>query len=145
MKKKILIIIGVVLLAGGFAAKTFLMPPAKAAVPKIKGTVYVLPKQFTLNLQDGHFATLNVALELAPGQSDGSSATSAPSSDSSVGTLPEEPAIRAIITDAVTNQTSATLISDGGRARIRHQVLQSIRAQTDVKVDSVLFTDVAVQ
>jgi flagellar FliL protein len=146
MKKKILIILGVLVLAGGFAAKTFLMAPPKPAPQKIAGTIYMLPKQFTLNLQDGHYATLNVALELAPGQSDGATAAdAAPSSDQLIGTLPEEPAIRAIITNAVTNETSSTLVSDSGRSRIIHQILGAIKAQTDVKVKNVLFTDLAVQ
>jgi flagellar basal body-associated protein FliL len=146
MKKKILIILGVLVLAGGFAAKTFLMPPAKAAPQKIAGTIYMLPKQFTLNLQDGHYATLNVALELAPGQSDGATAASAaPTSDEILGTLPEEAAVRAIITNVVTGQTSSALIDEGGRNHVIHQILMAIRAQTDVKVDNVLFTDLAVQ
>ncbi len=41
---------------------------------KIKGTIYVLPAPFLLNLTDGRYAKLTVGLELAPGQSDGASA-----------------------------------------------------------------------
>ena len=38
---------------------------------KINGTIYILPKQFTLNLNGGQYATLTVALLLAPSQSVG--------------------------------------------------------------------------
>src|SRR5580692_11068815 len=77
--------------------------PAPVNKDKIKGTIYVMPAPFLLNLQDGRFAKLTVALELAPGQSDGASATAAAASgENAVGTLPEEPIVREIVTDAVT-------------------------------------------
>ena len=144
MKKKILIILPIVLLGGGYVAKGKLMPP-KVVKPKLAGKIYILPHQFTLNLTDGHYATLTVALELAPGQSDGASATNIPATGSVVGTLPEEAVIRAIITNDVTNQTSNTLTSESGRTGLEQQILSQIKSETDVKVDQVFFTDVAVQ
>lgn len=144
MKKKILIIGAVVLLGGGYVAKGTLMPPAKTH-DKIAGTIYILSKQFTLNLRDGHFATLNVALELAPGQSAGASGEGAAAPPDGYGTLPEEAAIRDIVTNVVTDQSSADLIDPDRRERIKHTILLAIRNGTDVKVSSVLFTDVAVQ
>jgi flagellar basal body-associated protein FliL len=144
MKKKILIILPIVLLGGGYVAKAKLMPP-KVVKPKIAGVIYILPHQFTLNLTDGHYATLTVALELAPGQSDGASADNTPAAGSVVGTLPEEAVIRAIITNDVTNDSSNTLISESGRTGIEQAILSQIKSQTDVKVDEVFFTDVAVQ
>ena len=146
MKKKILIILPVLLLGGGYVAKAKLMAP-KVAPQKLAGEVYILPKQFMLNLQDGHYATLTVALELAPGQSDGATAADAggPPAGSTVGTLPEEAVIRSIITNLITNQTSNTLVTDTGRAGLQSQILSQIKSQTDVKVDKVFFTDVAVQ
>jgi flagellar basal body-associated protein FliL len=145
MKKKLMIIIPVLLLGGGYVAKAKLMPP-KVVKPKIAGEIYILPKQFTLNLQDGHFATLTVALELAPGQSDGATAADAGSSTSAtVGTLPEEAVIRAIITNLITNDTSNALVTNSGRTGLESQILSDIKSETDVKVDQVFFTDVAVQ
>ena len=144
MNKKILIILPIVLLGGGYVAKGKLMPP-KVVKPKLGGEIYILPHQFTLNLTDGHYATLTVALELAPGQSDGASATNTPAAGSVVGTLPEEAVIWAIITGDVTNQTSNTVISASGRTGLEQQILSQIKTQTDVKVDQVFFTDVAVQ
>jgi flagellar FliL protein len=144
-KKKILILLLVILLGGGYVAKGKLMPP-KVVKQKINGEIYILPKQFTLNLKDSRYATLTAALVLAPGQSDGSTAASASAgTDSTVGTLPEEAVIRAIITNTITNDTSATLIDQTGRAHVEQEILKEITSQTDVKITDVLFTDVAVQ
>ena len=145
MKKKLLIIIPVLLLGGGYVAKAKLMPP-KVVKPKLAGEIYILPKQFMCNLQDGHYATLTVALELAAGQSDGATAEAAgASSTSTVGTLPEEAVIRAIITNAITNDASNALVTGSGRTGLQSQILSEIKSQTDVKVAHVFFTDVAVQ
>ncbi len=145
MKKKILIILVPLLLGGGYVAKAKLMPK-KVVKMKINGEVYILPKQFTLNLQDGRYATLTAALVLAPTQSDGATAEAgATSSDATVGTLPEEAVIRAIITNDVTNQTSKELIDDSTRTTLEHKILADIKSQTDDKITDVLFTDVAVQ
>src|SRR6516164_9788876 len=145
MNKKILIILPLLLLGGGYVAKAKLMPP-KVVPHKVAGEIYILPKQFMCNLQDGHYATLTVALELAPGQSDGATAESAgTSSGATVGTLPEEAVIRAIITNLITNDTSNALVTGSGRNGLEAEILSQIKSQTDVKVDHVFFTDVAVQ
>jgi flagellar FliL protein len=145
MKKKILIILPIVLLGGGYVAKAKLMAP-KPVKPKLAGEIYILPKQFMCNLTDGHYATLTVALELAPGQSDGATAeAAAPSTGATVGTLPEEAVIRAIITNLITNQASSALVNGSGRTNLESEILSKIKTTTDVKVDQVFFTDVAVQ
>ncbi|MGO9489506.1 MAG: flagellar basal body-associated FliL family protein [Solirubrobacteraceae bacterium] len=131
----------VLLLAGYTMTK-----PKTVTKQKINGTIYVMPGSFLLNLSDGRYAKLSVALELAPGQSDGASAdTGSTSSESSIGTLPEEAVIREIVTNLVTNMSGETLISDRGRAQLKHQILAAIRAQTDIKVESVLIPDFTVQ
>jgi flagellar protein FliL len=142
-RKKILIGLLVFLLVGGYAAYSVAMPK-KAVHAKINGSIYILPKQFTLNLQDNHYATVTVALVLGAGQSTGSSDASSPPPEG-FGALPEEAAIRDIITNILTNQTSATLITTSGRERLKQQILAAITSGTDVKVAGVLFTDVAVQ
>ena len=145
MKKKLMIIIPVLLLGGGYEAKAKFMAP-KPVKPKLAGEIYILPKQFMCNLQDGHYATLTLALELAPGQSDGATADSAgASSTSTVGTLPEEAVIRSIVTNLITNDTSSQLVTNSGRTNLEAQILSQIKSSTDVKVDKVFFTDVAVQ
>ena len=146
--KRKFILIGVVIVALGIGYK---MTSAKAAPKlKIKGTVYEMPASFLLNLSGNEYAKLNVALLLAPGQSDVAAAgatasTSSSSGESEIGTLPEEAVIRAIITNTVTGQPSNTLIAERGRVRIKRRILDEIRKQTDVKVESVLFPDLTVQ
>jgi flagellar FliL protein len=112
---------------------------------KIKGTIYVMPKDFLVNLADGRYAKLTVALELAPGQSDGATAGAAASSESTVGTLPEEPLVREIVTNLMTGQSGETLVSTQGRRDVRRQILLAIGKQTDLKVEAVVFPDLTVQ
>ena len=73
--KKIMIALAlpVLLLAGYTMTK-----PKPVDKKKIKGTIYVMPQTFLLNLSDGRYAKVSVALQLAPGQSDGASADAAP-------------------------------------------------------------------
>jgi flagellar basal body-associated protein FliL len=143
-KKKLMLAVAlpILILAVGFK----MSQPTPVNKDKIKGTIYSMPAPFLLNLTDGRFAKLTVALVLAPGQSDGASATAgAASGENAVGTLPEEPLVREIVTDAVTNQNGETLVSGPGRSSIKRQILAAIRQQTDVKVDAVLIPDLTVQ
>jgi flagellar FliL protein len=106
----------------------------------------VLPKGFTFNLTDGHYATATVGLVLAPGQTDGATAESAgTTTPAGIGTLPEEPLVRDIITNIVTNETSPELITVTGRQKTEKAILDAIKKQTDVKVSQILFTDLAIQ
>jgi flagellar FliL protein len=144
-KKKLIIILVLVLAIGGFGAKKFLLPKPAVAKVKIAGTLYVLPKGFTFNLADSHYATMTVALLLAPGQSDGASAEGATTTPAGFGTLVQEPVIRAILTNDITDDTSKQLLSSSGRDDLRKRIIKNIKAQTDVKVNAVYFTDLAVQ
>jgi flagellar FliL protein len=143
LKKKLKFIIPIVLLLVGGVYKTVLAKPAKAPKPKIAGTVYVMPKEFLLNMADGHYAKLDVALvldkaEVLPAAEGGSA-------DANYGALPQEPAVRDVITNIVTDAPSGDLIDRGGREKLKKLILKAILKSTDVKVDEVLFTDVAVQ
>lgn len=145
--KRKFIVIPVVLVVLLGAAYSFAKPKPVEKL-KVKGTLYQMPASFLLNLQGSHYVKLNVALLLAPGQSDGASATGGGSSGSgeeAQGTLPEEPLVRSIITNVVTGQNSETLVGEHGRTAIRQEILQDINKQTDVKVESVLFPDFTVQ
>jgi len=142
--KKIMIVLAVAIL--GVGAAYSMAKPKPVVKSRIQGTLYTLPKDFLLNLTDGRYAKLTVALLLAPGQSDGASATGgSASSESSVGTLPEEAVIREIVTNQVTDQSGETLVTSQGRRQVRHAILQAIKDQTDVKVEDVLFPDITVQ
>src|SRR5271170_1778773 len=99
LRLKILIPLLVVLIGAGVYLKMSKKTPIVHM--KVNGTVYVLPQDFLINLSDGQFAKVAVALVLAPGQSDGSSAASAASASNSssqdvIGTLPEEAVVRSI-------------------------------------------------
>ncbi len=141
-KKKLLIPVVLLLVLGVGYTMT---KPKKTVKQKIPGTIYVMPQPFLLNLAEGHFAKLSVALDLAPGQSDGAAAGGASSSGEAAGTLPEEPVVREIVTNTVTGQTGGTLISSQGRDAIKHRILLAIQHQTDVKVEAVLFPELTVQ
>ena len=67
MKKKLIIAVVVALVAAGGAYKTVLAKPKeKAPEPKVHGTVYVLPKEFLVNLADGRFAVTGPILMMGP-------------------------------------------------------------------------------
>jgi len=146
--KNLKIIIPVVLLvvAGG-VYKFVLAKPAATAKPKIAGTVYVLPKEFLVNLADGRFGKLGIGLILDPkdhslGAAGHGGAVKPPDG---FGPLPQEAVIRDIITDTLTDRSDKELISGHGRERLKQKIAAAIAKRTDVHVEDVLFTDVAVQ
>jgi flagellar FliL protein len=134
----------VVLLVVGGAYKFVLAKPADAKKPKVEGMVYVLPKEFVLNLADSHFAKLSVALVLPESEAPAAGAEGATPPEG-YGALEQEAAVRAVITDTITDAGTRDLTSRKKRARLREDVLKEIKAHTDVKPNDVLFTDVAVQ
>jgi flagellar FliL protein len=145
LKKKLKFILPlVVLLLLGGVYKVVLAKPPKKVKDKVDGQVYVLPKEFLINLADGHFAKLDVALVLAPGQVPATAGASTPPPEG-FGPLAQEAVVRDVITDTVTDSTSKDLVMRKGRLALKAKVLKSLRARTDVKVNDVLFTDVAVQ
>jgi flagellar basal body-associated protein FliL len=140
--KKVMLAIALpILLFAGYS----MTKPKPVVKEKIKGTIYSMPQPFLLNLSDGRYVKLTVALELAPGQSDGAAAGAASSSESTAGTLPEEPLVREIVTNAVTNESGEQLVAGASRRAIRQKIMFAIQKQTDVKVDAVLFPDLTVQ
>jgi flagellar basal body-associated protein FliL len=142
--KKLMLAVALPILILGVGYK--MTRPKPVNKDKIKGTIYVMPAPFLLNLTDGRYARITVGLELSPGQSDGASATAAAASgENAVGTLPEEPLVREIVTNVVTNQNGETLVTNQGRNAVKHQILEDIDKTTDVKVEAVLFPDLTVQ
>jgi flagellar basal body-associated protein FliL len=143
MKKKLKFIVPIVLLLVGGVYKTVLAKPAKLPKPKIEGTVYVMPKEFLLNMADGRYAKLDVSLVLDKAEvlptAEGGTASE------NYGPLEQEPAVRDVITDVVTDEPSKDLIDRSGRELLKKKIIKEIRTKTDVKVDEILFTDVAVQ
>ncbi len=92
-----------------------LAKPADAH-PKVNGQVYVLPKEFLLNLAGNHFVKLNVGLVLADGQVP-TKADGAPPPDG-FGLLPQEAVVRDVITDTITDAQTNELVSPQGPQRV---------------------------
>jgi flagellar FliL protein len=148
--KNIKILIPVLLLVAGGVYKFVLAPKTPAPKPKIAGSVYVMPKDFLINLKAGKFAKLNAALVLKEGYLEeaikaagGGHEAAAP--PDGYGTLPQEAAVRAIITDELTDQPASRLQREKARAKLQEDVLKRIEHETDVEVEDVMFTDLAIQ
>jgi flagellar FliL protein len=143
--KFILPLVALIVLGGAY--KTVLAKPAeKQPEPKVHGVVYVLPKEFLVNLADDRYAKLTVALVLPHGEPtaavDAKHATTPPDG---WGTLPQEAVIRGLVTDTLTGIKADQLVAPEGRERIKAKLLRKIKKSSDVHVEDVLFTDVAVQ
>jgi flagellar basal body-associated protein FliL len=146
--KKILPIALIALLAGAGGYKFVIAKPKKKEEnPKVEGTVYVLGKEFLVNLADGRFAKLSVALVLDPEDhsSEAAGGEHAAKPPEGFGTMAQEAVVRDIITDDLTDAKDAELIGRKGREKLKKHILESIHEHTDVHADDILFTDVTVQ
>jgi flagellar basal body-associated protein FliL len=141
-KKKIVVaVLALLVVAAGY--KFVISPGGTEANSKVHGQVYVLPKEFLINLADGRFAKLTVAIVLPADEPIEASKENHP--PEGFGPLPQEAAVRAVVTDVVTNGRADELVDRAGRDRLRKRLLKSINRATDVKAEDVLFPDVAVQ
>lgn len=142
--KFILPLVALILLGGAY--KTVLAkpgpPPSK---PKVEGKVYILPKEFLINLASDRYAKLTVALVLPESEPVASTDKEAATPPEGWGTLPQEAVIRGLVTDTLTGADGEKLISPEGRDKLRVKLLKKIKKYSDVKAEEVLFTDVAVQ
>jgi hypothetical protein len=149
--KNIKILIPVLLLVAGGVYKFVLAPKPVEPKKKIAGSVYVMPKDFLINLKAGKFARLNAALVLKPGYLEeavaaaagGGHETTAP--PDGYGTLPQEAAVRGIITDTITDMPASRLTREKSRVKVQAAVLKRIHQQTDVEAEDFIITDLAVQ
>jgi flagellar basal body-associated protein FliL len=140
-KLKIVVPLVVLLVLGGLYKVVLAKPPG--GHPKVEGVVYVLPKEFLLNLAGNHFVKLNVGLVVADGEVP-VKAEGAPPPEG-FGLLPQEAVVRDVVTDTITDTNAGQLVSRKGRNALKRKLLKALHARTDVKVKDVLFTDVAVQ
>ena len=146
MKKKLPIIAVLALVVLGGAYKTVLAKPGKPEPkPKVHGEVYVLPKEFLVNLADGRYAKVQVALLIEAAEGGGHAAPEGGAAPEGYGTEPQEAVVRDIVTDELTDVSDAELIEREGRERIKKRIKKAILAHTDVHVEEVLFPDVTVQ
>lgn len=148
MKSKKVLIPLLVVVVAGVAAKFVLAKPPPEVHHKVDGTVYVLPKEFLVNLADGRYAKLNVALVLDHAQPTAPEAGghgAAPTPPEGFGTLEQEAVVRDVVTDVVTGIGGDELVSAQGRRAVKEEILRQLRAKSDVRVHEVLLPDVAVQ
>lgn len=148
MKSKLKFIVPLVLVLFGGVYKFAIAKPPVLPPKKVAGEVYVLPKDFLLNLADGKFAKLGVALVFKEGfaaapPAGGEGGAAAP--PEGYGVLAQEAVVRDIVTDVVTNAKAKDLTSRAGREKLKRRILKRIHASTDVEAEDVLLTDVAVQ
>lgn len=141
--KKLIVIVVVALVAVGGAYKFLLAPPpAVGAKPKVDGTVYVLPKDFLVNLSDGRYAKLNVALVL---EEPPEAAHGEETPPEGYGAMPEEAVVRDVVTDVVGSSTGEQLGSAEGREKVKKLIRRRLKQRTDLHVGDVLLPDVTVQ
>jgi flagellar FliL protein len=137
-RKKLLIVAPVLLLVGlGAAYKLVLAPKPAQAKKKIDGVLYPLASDFTINLAGGRYAKVSVALLL--------SEAPAASAEASATGLPQEAAVRAIVTDTLTGEQADVLIDRGQRHALEKKLLKALHAGTDEPVTQVLLTDIAIE
>jgi len=142
--KFILPLVALVLLGGAY--KTVLAKPAeKKPEPKVHGQVYVLPKEFLVNLAEDRYAKLTVALVLPHEEPVAAAEGHGAAPPEGWGTLPQEAVIRGIVTDTLTGVKAEKLISPEGREKLKEKLVKKIHKYSDVHAEEVLLTDVAVQ
>lgn len=148
-KKKLIIIVSVALVAlvGGY--KFGFAKEAETKPAKIHGDVYVLGKDFLVNLADGHYAKLGIAIVIEHGAAvpagGGGHGSAAPKPPEGYGPLPQEAAVRDIVTDTLTDVDEGELTDRAGREELKERILKRVKQATDVPIHEVLFTDVSVQ
>jgi flagellar basal body-associated protein FliL len=140
VKKKLMIVLPILLLAvGGGLYKFVLGPkPAKAAPPKVDGQLYTLSPEFVVNLAQGHYGKVTVAfvMEEAP---------AAAAEGGETPKLEEDAAVRATITDELTGLPPNALVARAERRQVVARLLKALKRTTDEPVKEVLLTDIAVQ
>jgi flagellar basal body-associated protein FliL len=146
--KKVLVPLVVLVLGGaGLGYTTVAQPPAEAPEPKVHGEVYVLPKDFMVNLRGGRWAKVSVAFVLGepPPVAHAAKGAAPAKPPDGYGVHPQEALARAIVTDELSGQRAARLLDADSREALRRRVKARLTQSTDFKVDEVIFTDVAVQ
>jgi flagellar FliL protein len=149
MKSKLKIILPLTLLILGGTYKFVLAETPPAPKPKVHGEVYVLGKDFLVNLEGGSFAKLGVAIVIDHGAAvapeAGGHGAAASKPPEGYGSLPQEALVRDIVTDTLTDAQGAELTRRHGREALKEKILKRVKTLSDVPIHEVLFTDVSVQ
>jgi flagellar basal body-associated protein FliL len=147
MVKKLVPVIALLAVLGGVYKFVIAKPATAEPKPHVEGSVYMLQKEFLINLADGRFAKMQIGLVLAHDDTStvpagGHEAASPPEG---YGPMAQEGIVRDLITGALTDATDKDLISEHGREELKTEILKVLKKKTDVKVEEVLFSDLTVQ
>lgn len=137
-KKKLMIIAPILLLVVGVAYKKVLAPKPIPVKKKIEGYLFQMDPEFVINLAQGRYAKVTVALLL----------TEPPHADSHGGGAPslhQDAAVRSIVTDTLTGIEADHLTDKEHRKQVLIEIKEALHKKTDEHVKSVYFTDIAVQ
>jgi flagellar basal body-associated protein FliL len=141
VKKKLKFIVPIpILLVVLVGAKMTVLAPKKAtaAPPKVNGTLVELSPEFIVNLSGGHYGKLSIAVLL-------SSPPPATATASGTTVLPQDAAVRSVITDELTGLDPNKLIDRAARQTVLAGLVKDLKAKTDEPITQVLITDLAVQ
>jgi flagellar basal body-associated protein FliL len=147
MVKKLVPVIALLAVLGGVYKFVIAKPATAEPKPHVEGTVYMLQKEFLVNLADGRFAKMQIGLVLAH---DDTSTVAAGGHEASTppegyGSMGQEGIVRDLITGVLTDATDKQLIGETGREELKKEILKVLKKKTDVKVEEVLFSDLTVQ
>jgi len=147
MVKKIVPVIALLAVLGGVYKFVLAKPATAEPKPHVQGSVYMLQKEFLINLADGRFAKMQIGLVLAHDDTStvaaGGHETSTP--PEGYGAMGQEGIVRDLITGVLTDATDKDLIGEHGREELKKEILKVLKKKTDVKVEDVLFSDLTVQ
>jgi flagellar basal body-associated protein FliL len=149
MMKKLVPVIALLVVLGAGYKFVLAKPAATTAKPKphVEGQIYMLQKEFLVNLADGRFAKMQIGLVIKEGDksTEAAGGEGAPTPPEGYGTMAQEGVVRDAITDVLTDATDNDLIDAKKREALKGKVLKAIQRETDVKVEHVLFSDFTVQ
>ena len=147
MNKKIIMAVVALVVVGGAYKFVLAKPKAAAKKPHVEGTLYVLQKEFLVNLADSHYAKVSAALVLNPKDHSAAPAGGhgAPTPPEGYGAMAQEAIIRAIVTDELTGKPAEELEDAKKRDKVREHIVERIHKETDVHADDILFPDLTVQ
>jgi flagellar basal body-associated protein FliL len=148
MVKKLVPVIALLAVLGG-VYKFVLAKPSSEAKPKphVEGIVYLLKKEFLVNLAEGRYAKLTVGLVLAHDDTahvaaGGHEAAAPPEG---YGDMAQEGIVRSIITADLTDKPADDLTSEKHREELLKEIVKDIKKKTDVKIEEIFFPDLTVQ
>ena len=139
-KKKILIIVGALLVLGG--VYKFVLapkPPAGPVVkPHVEGEVLPLDKEFLVNLEGEKFAKISIALMLS--EKDPATALAKAAEGGPPPLHPQDAVIRSVINDTLTGLNPDQLLNADQRKDILEKLTKRLNKETDAKILEVKIT-----